>query len=111
MFSLFYISVRIGGGLLVGEIADFATKVSHMEQAEKENQKALEDCPDEFLDPIMSRLNLFNKSKNIFIYFQLLSKMLQNISNFIADICINLFCVRYAYDRPGSSAIIPCHGR
>ena len=80
MFFLFFILVRIGGGLLVGEIADFATKVSKMEQEERENQKALEDCPDEFLDPIMSML-----------YFELLSKMLQNIPNLMANICIVLF--------------------
>lgn len=48
--------VRIGGGLLVGEIADFALKVGEMEKEEKENQKALEDAPEEFLDPIMSTL-------------------------------------------------------
>lgn len=52
----FSISARIGGGLLVGEIADFAIKVNELEQKEKENQKALEDAPDEFLDPIMSTL-------------------------------------------------------
>lgn len=40
----------------MGEIADFALKVSELEQQEKENQKALEDAPDEFLDPIMSTL-------------------------------------------------------
>lgn len=49
-------AARIGGGQLVGEISDFAVKVKQMEQAEKENQKALEDAPDEFLDPIMSTL-------------------------------------------------------
>lgn len=48
--------VRIGGGVLVGEIADFAIKVGQMEQQEKEIQKALEDAPEEFLDPIMSTL-------------------------------------------------------
>lgn len=42
----------------MGEISDFAEKVSKMEQEEKENQKALEDAPDEFLDPIMSMFNL-----------------------------------------------------
>ncbi|XP_031636588.1 ubiquitin conjugation factor E4 A [Contarinia nasturtii] len=48
--------VKIGGGQLVGEISDFAGKVSQMEEQEKENQKALEDAPDDFLDPIMSTL-------------------------------------------------------
>lgn len=42
--------------MLVGEIADFALKVGQLEKEEKENQKALEDAPDEFLDPIMSTL-------------------------------------------------------
>lgn len=38
------------------EIAEFAAKVRVLELEEKENQKALEDAPDEFLDPIMSTL-------------------------------------------------------
>lgn len=38
------------------DIENFAKKVSQIEQEEKENQKALEDAPDEFLDPIMSTL-------------------------------------------------------
>lgn len=48
--------VRIGGGQLVGEMSDFAIKVSQLEQLEKQNQEALADAPDEFLDPIMSTL-------------------------------------------------------
>lgn len=48
--------VRIGGGQLVGEISDFAIKVSQLEREEKVNQEALADAPDEFLDPIMSTL-------------------------------------------------------
>lgn len=40
----------------MGEISDFAIKVSQLEKEEIENQKALEDAPDEFLDPIMSTL-------------------------------------------------------
>lgn len=57
-FFIFFIRiVRIGGGQLVGEISDFAVKVSQLEKQEIENQKALEDdAPDEFLDPIMSTL-------------------------------------------------------
>lgn len=56
-FSLIFIGiVRIGGGQLVGEISDFALKVSQLEKLEMENQKALEDAPEEFLDPIMSTL-------------------------------------------------------
>lgn len=52
----YILAARIGGGQLMGELADFSVKVKHMEQQEKENQKALEDAPEEFLDPIMSTL-------------------------------------------------------
>lgn len=52
----FHFAVRIGGGQLMGEISDFAIKVSQLEKQEMENQKALEDAPEEFLDPIMSTL-------------------------------------------------------
>lgn len=55
LFS-YFIVVRIGGGQLVGEMTDFALKVSQLERLEKENQEALADAPDEFLDPIMSTL-------------------------------------------------------
>lgn len=41
---------------MVGEIAEFSLKVGHLEKEERENQKALEDAPEEFLDPIMSTL-------------------------------------------------------
>lgn len=37
---------------------DFSIKVQRLEQIEKENQEALTDAPDEFLDPIMSTLML-----------------------------------------------------
>lgn len=40
----------------MGEIADFAIIVSQLELEEREIQKALEDAPEEFLDPIMSTL-------------------------------------------------------
>lgn len=40
----------------MGEMTDFALKVSQLERLEKENQEALADAPDEFLDPIMSTL-------------------------------------------------------
>lgn len=51
-------AVRIGGGQLIGEINDFAIKVHRLEMLEKENQEALTDAPDEYLDPIMSTLML-----------------------------------------------------
>lgn len=64
--SLFYkflidfhcITVRIGGGLLTGEINQFAKKVQRLEQLEKVHQEALTDAPEDFLDPIMSTLML-----------------------------------------------------
>lgn len=56
LFISFRSTVRIGGGQLIAEIRDFAVKVSQMEREEKENQVALADAPDEFLDPIMSTL-------------------------------------------------------
>lgn len=48
--------VRIGGGQLIGEIGEFSQKVSRLEKQQKEDQEALTDIPDEFLDPIMSSL-------------------------------------------------------
>lgn len=51
-------TVRIGGGLLIGELKEFADKVQRLEQLERLNQEALADAPDEFLDPIMSTLML-----------------------------------------------------
>ncbi|CAD6997110.1 ubiquitin conjugation factor E4 A [Ceratitis capitata] len=50
------ILVRIGGGQLIGEIADFATKVERMEVQYREEQEFMADAPDEYLDPIMSTL-------------------------------------------------------
>lgn len=41
---------------MVGEISDLAVKVGHLQKQEIENQKVLEDAPEEFLDPIMSTL-------------------------------------------------------
>lgn len=40
----------------MGEIADFSVKVGRAEHEEKQNQEALVDAPEEFLDPIMSTL-------------------------------------------------------
>uniref|UniRef100_A0A1B0FYA7 Ubiquitin conjugation factor E4 A n=1 Tax=Phlebotomus papatasi TaxID=29031 RepID=A0A1B0FYA7_PHLPP len=48
--------IRIGGGQLIGEIQEFAAKVQRLDQQQKEDQEALADAPDEFLDPIMSTL-------------------------------------------------------
>lgn len=48
--------VRIGGGNLITEILEFAEKVRLLEKQKKEDEEALVDPPDEFLDPIMSTL-------------------------------------------------------
>lgn len=50
------ILIRIGGGQLIGELSEFATKVKQMETQYKEEQEFIADAPDEFLDPIMSTL-------------------------------------------------------
>lgn len=50
------ILVRIGGGNLIIEISEFAEKVHRLEKQQKEDEIALADPPDEFLDPIMSTL-------------------------------------------------------
>lgn len=41
---------------MIGEIQEFAAKVQRLDQQQKEDQEALADAPDEFLDPIMSTL-------------------------------------------------------
>ncbi|XP_055389776.1 ubiquitin conjugation factor E4 A [Condylostylus longicornis] len=48
--------IRIGGGQLIGDIREFSDKVKRLEKQHKEDQQALIDPPDEFLDPIMSTL-------------------------------------------------------
>lgn len=50
------ILVRIGGGQLIGEMAEFADKVQKMERQYKQEQEFMADAPDEYLDPIMSTL-------------------------------------------------------
>lgn len=40
----------------MAEIRDFAVVVSQVDREEKQNQEALADAPEEFLDPIMSAL-------------------------------------------------------
>lgn len=47
---------RIGGGNLIVDIVEFAEKVRRLEKQQKEDEIALSDPPDEFLDPIMSTL-------------------------------------------------------
>ncbi|XP_059616667.1 ubiquitin conjugation factor E4 A [Phlebotomus argentipes] len=48
--------IRIGGGQLIGEIQEFAAKVQRIDQQHKEDQEALADVPDEFLDTLMLTL-------------------------------------------------------
>lgn len=50
------ILVRIGGGNLITEILEFAEKVKLLDIQQKEDEEALIDPPEEFLDPIMSTL-------------------------------------------------------
>lgn len=48
--------IRIGGGQLIGEMEEFAIKVKNIEKQYKEDQEALTNVPDEYLDPIMSTI-------------------------------------------------------
>ncbi|KAL9929061.1 ubiquitination factor E4A [Glossina fuscipes fuscipes] len=48
------ILIRIGGGQLIGEMAEFAGKVQKMENQYKQEQECLAEAPEEYLDPIMS---------------------------------------------------------
>lgn len=42
--------------MLIGEVREFAEKVERLGKQQREDQEALSDPPDEFLDPIMSTL-------------------------------------------------------
>ncbi|CRK91993.1 CLUMA_CG005573, isoform A [Clunio marinus] len=48
--------IKIGGGDLITEIIEFSDKVQKIEQRQRENDEALVNPPDEFLDPILSIL-------------------------------------------------------
>lgn len=48
--------VRIGGGLLVGEVQDVAIRVAKKTEEHQANEEAIAEAPDHFLDPIMSTL-------------------------------------------------------
>ncbi|KAH8263716.1 hypothetical protein KR044_012934 [Drosophila immigrans] len=50
------ILIRIGGGQLIGDMAEFAAKVQKMSADYKEEQELLADAPEEYLDPIISTL-------------------------------------------------------
>lgn len=48
--------IKIGGGNMIAEIIEFSEKVSKIDRQQKENDEALVNPPDEFLDPILSVL-------------------------------------------------------
>lgn len=48
--------IKIGGGNMIAEIIEFSEKVSNIDRQQKENDEALVNPPDEFLDPILSVL-------------------------------------------------------
>lgn len=48
--------VKIGGGDMIAEMIEFAAKVRTIDRQMKENDEALANPPDEFLDPILSIL-------------------------------------------------------
>lgn len=49
-------AVKISGGQMISDIIDLAEKVRKIEKQQKENDEALVNPPDEFLDPILSIL-------------------------------------------------------
>ncbi|XP_060534633.1 ubiquitin conjugation factor E4 A [Cylas formicarius] len=48
--------IRIGGGLLIGELKEVADKVAEKAKEYKASEEAMMEAPDHFLDPIMSTL-------------------------------------------------------
>lgn len=48
--------IRIGGGSLIGELQELASKVSRLAEEHQVTEDAIADAPDHFLDPIMSTL-------------------------------------------------------
>lgn len=50
------ILIRIGGGQLIGEMAELAEKVQKLDVKYKQEQEIIADAPEEYLDPIMSTL-------------------------------------------------------
>lgn len=49
-----YITVRIGGVGILGDLDQFAKSVEETANQKREEDEILTDVPDEFLDPIMS---------------------------------------------------------
>lgn len=50
------ILIRIGGGQLIGEMAELSEKVKKMDEKYKREQEIIADAPEEYLDPIMLTL-------------------------------------------------------
>lgn len=50
------IAVKISGGQMISDIIELAENVRKIEEKQKENDEALINPPDEFLDPILSIL-------------------------------------------------------
>jgi ubiquitin conjugation factor E4 A len=48
--------LKIGGGDLIAEIIEFSAKVQLVEEKRRINEEALQNPPEEFLDPILSIL-------------------------------------------------------
>jgi U-box domain/Ubiquitin elongating factor core len=48
--------IKISAGELIADIGEFAEKVRKVELQQRENEEALINPPDEFLDPILSIL-------------------------------------------------------
>ncbi|RZC37889.1 ubiquitin conjugation factor E4 A [Asbolus verrucosus] len=48
--------IRIGGGVLIGELKEVATRVAEKAQEQQASEEAIAEAPEHFLDPIMSTL-------------------------------------------------------
>lgn len=49
---------RIGGGPLLGELQEVATRVTRLAAEQQADEEAIAEAPDHYLDPIMSTLML-----------------------------------------------------
>lgn len=53
---MFYLTVRIGGGVLISDLRRVASRVAELALQQDEEDEALAEAPDEFYDPILSTL-------------------------------------------------------
>lgn len=53
---VFIFPVRIGGGSLISELQQVASKVAKLASQHQAEEEILTEAPEEFLDPIMSTL-------------------------------------------------------